>query len=110
MEELDRLRTAAAERLLELTRFRGAQRDRGEPNGATEYSPAAKLRIFRGRERDRVPAALVPVHANDDILKHLGPSWLIVASRYAAAITEPSAGCPTTATGFYATRPPASHS
>jgi len=48
VEELDRLRTAAAERLLELTGLRGAQPDRGEPNGATEYSPAAKLRIFRG--------------------------------------------------------------
>lgn len=48
VEELDRLRTAAAERLLELTRLRGAQPDRGAPNDATEYSPAAKLRIFRG--------------------------------------------------------------
>jgi superfamily II DNA or RNA helicase len=47
VEELDRLRTAAAERLLELTRLRGAQPDRGGPNGGTEYSPAAKLRIFR---------------------------------------------------------------
>lgn len=45
VEELDRLRIAAAERLLELTRLRGAQPHRGEPNGATEYSPAAKLRI-----------------------------------------------------------------